>query len=237
MIDVLVRIGFLQTYSAQFQDAQNLDEILNQAFVVRAVAMLVASVIASTLFAVAWHRLSLLGPGEQPTLVPRIGAQHVRFALFTLLLALIGVGIIRLSFSLALSGGGGFVALLAAILAITLFLRWSMLFPAAAIGAEATFGSSWAMTRGCAFTLFWAFLLGLLPMMIATVVVEMLLSGTFYQTSPDQPPEGLSLLIPMLITELLNYAALAIGVGVASAAYRRLAPGGLPATARGSHGA
>ncbi len=235
LIDILVRFGFMQAYSAQFQEAQNLEEVLNQAFVVRALAMLVASVIASTLFAVAWHRFSLLGSNEQPTLVPRIGPQHVRFALLTLLLALIGVGLIRLSFALAMSGGGGIAAMLAAILVVILFLRWSMLFPGAAIGAEVTFGSSWAMTKGCAFTLFWAFVLCLLPMMMATVVIELLLSGLAGQGGPNQAPGTIGILVPMLITELLNYGALAVGVGVASAAYRRLAPGALQTTG-GGHG-
>ncbi|GAB5467735.1 MAG: hypothetical protein Kilf2KO_07650 [Rhodospirillales bacterium] len=215
-IDVVVRATFQQTYMPRLQGSQDVYSTVTEGqFLLRSFAMLVTSVITSTLFAVSWHRLSLLG--AKTRLFPTIGPQHMRFALVSLVLIAITVAIVRLGGLLAQTGGTtGLVVLLSLVLSCILYLRWSMAFPAAAIGAPSGFVASWRLTRGAAFKLFWAIVLGLIPVVVASLVI-----GSFAQRlliGLGGPP----LWSELLVEAVLSYWLLAILIGVVSAAYRRL---------------
>jgi len=180
-IDILTRGAFARLYGPQITDLRSLEQAIDGAFLFRLLALMVVTILAITLFSVSWHRLALLG--RSPRLLPPIGANHVRFASASLTLVVLAVLIGQLVVVVALMGGSArLFVLLLAILTVILFLRWSMVFPAAALGERLSFAQSWRMTKGSTLTLFWALLLSMAPILflglVAGAVLGLLFSGS-----------------------------------------------------------
>lgn len=237
VIDTLVRGAFMREIEAMQQQEMTTEQVLEQMVgedsLFRLVAMLLVNVIAITLFAVSWHRLSLLG--EKPRLLPRIGSEHMRFAFLSLALIFATTLIALSGVTLAASATAGLVVLFAMILVVVIYLKLSMMFPAAALDQPCTVAQSWRMTKGSAFTLFWALVLGIIPMFFALMLLGMIIASVIAGLLAGS---ALGDWIYLLIQAALSYLPWAVTIGIVSLAYRRLVGTNRPAgAARGSHGA
>ncbi|MEO1191595.1 MAG: hypothetical protein AAFY02_07555 [Pseudomonadota bacterium] len=220
LLDVLVRVAFQQAYRPPLFSPRSLTETTDLHFLLHSLALMLTSVITSTLFAVTWHRVSLIGPSARAYLMPQVGPEHLRFAGASLLLIAITVAIFRLGGLIVQSGGtGGLIVLLGLVICATLYLRWSLVFPAAAIGAPCSFAQSWRLTKGAGLTLFWSLLLGVIPIIIGALAAGGVLREILSIAGMPR------LWTQLLVEALMSYLLLAIVIGIISAAYRRLAPG------------
>ncbi len=168
-----------------------------------------------TLFGVAWHRLTLLGPRVSP---PRVAVtwkrQHWRFLGYAVAVTAIGyclwVGVTLLSVLLALPMGESgmfaseslklyiFIAITMVIGGIGflyLIMRFSFVFPAVAV--EETYGlrHAWTHTRGQGFRLIGLMILTALPIMLVgwllTIILDFLVFGGMnMQMIMGNLPEG-----------------------------------------------
>ncbi len=222
-IDTLVRAAFTQNLDAMRQQQtmtseQALEQLMGEESVLRMVAMLVVNVIAITLFAVSWHRLSLLG--EKPRLVPKIGSEHTRFAWLSLAL-IFGTTVIALSgVTLAFAGPAGLVVLFAFIAIVVVYVKLSMMFPAAALDAPCSMGDSWRMTKGTSLSLFWAIVLGSFPILLVLLLVSVILTGIVAAIFQGTI---LGTWVLLAIQSVLSYLPWAITIGIVSIAYSKLA--------------
>ncbi len=237
VIDTLVRGAFTQEIQAMQQQAMTTEQVLEQLVgednLLRLVAMLLVNIIAITLFAVSWHRLSLLG--ERPRLLPRIGSEHMRFALLSLALIFVTTLLALSGATLAASAAAGFVILIALILVVVIYLKLSMMFPAAALDVPCSVAQSWSMTKGSTLTLFWAIVLGSIPMLLILMIVGMVISqviGALFSGT------ALGEWLFLIVQAIFSYLPWAIVIGIVSLAYRKLAGQAGPRTRQGGvHGA
>ena len=134
-----------------------------------------------TLFGVAWHRLTLLGPGvAPPPLIPGWSQRHWRFlSYFVAMFLITNVGAVVFAFFIATMMGsvtgdqvspsqGGAILAVAMIMLTVLFyviLRLSFVFPAVAVDEAYGLGHAWAHTRGQGLRLLAAVTLTALPML------------------------------------------------------------------------
>ena len=135
-----------------------------------------------TLFGVAWHRLTLLGPGvAPPPLIPGWSQRHWRFLSYFVAIILI-TNMVAVVFALFLSmlmgsvtgdqmspAQGGAILIVAVTLMTVLcfvILRLSFVFPAVAVDEAYGLGHAWAHTRGQGLRLLAAVTLTALPMLV-----------------------------------------------------------------------
>ena len=159
-----------------------------------------------TLFGVAWHRYTLLGParGAFP-LVPVWHRRHWRFLgyLITVALILYGAWIAIMFLGAGLLGIGTpdapkATAILAAAIGLLvalpyLTMRLSFVFPAAAVDETYGLGHAWAHTRGQGFRLLAAFVLSALPVLVVLALTGMLLGELFLSDSSPAAGSGADL--------------------------------------------
>lgn len=212
---------------------QAVEQLVGEENLLRMLAMLVVNVIATTLFAVSWHRLALLG--EKPRPIPRVGSEHMRFAWLSLALMFVTTLITLSGATLAVSGAAGLAVLLAVVLVVVIYLKLSMMFPAAALDTKCSVARSWSMTKGSAFKLFWAILAAVIPAAITLGVLGLIFSvaitAVFQETA-------LSVWLFLALQSVLSYIPWALTIGIISLAYRQLAGQARAAGPRGgSYGA
>ncbi len=221
IIDVLVQAAFVQKVETLKQRSADTDTVLEslsgEENLLRLLAMLLVNVIALTLFAVSWHRLTLLG--EKPRILPRVGSEHMRFATLSLVLIFVTTLITLSGVGIAASGAVGIAALLAVIAVVVVYLRLSMMFPAAAIDAPSSMAASWAMTKGSALTLFWAVVLGTIPMILISLIV---LSLAGIVISAIFQGAALGGWLYLGVNAILSYLSWGVVVGIVSLAYLQL---------------
>lgn len=149
-------------------------------------SLMVLGFLPYTLFGVAWHRYTLLGParGAVP-LVPAWHRRHWRFFGYLIAVTLIfyfaWIAIMVLVLGTGLLGLGtegapqaiGFLATAIGLFVglFYLMVRVSFVFPAAAVDETYGLGHSWAHTRGQGFRLLAALVLSSLPMLVLLVLV------------------------------------------------------------------
>ncbi len=105
-------------------------------------ALWITTVVVQTVFAITTHRIILLGPGAVPEWgIFKWSRRETRFALHMLGLGLVVIPAVILGF-IPLIGG-----LIALGVIFWLFSRLSLVFPAIAIDHDASFRSSWELTR------------------------------------------------------------------------------------------
>ncbi len=164
--------------------------------------LMVLGFLPYTIFGVAWHRYTLLGParGAVP-LVPEWRRRHWRF--FGYLIAvtmflygawiailILGSGLLGLGTPGAPQATGFLAAAVGLIVGLPyLMMRLSFVFPAAAVDETYGLGHSWAHTRGQGFRLLAALVLSAFPMLVLLGVFGMLL-GEFVlaDLSPPMSP-------------------------------------------------
>ena len=227
-IDVVANAAFWHHTTSLVDQVQQgtgqeagLESLLGGEMLLRVLALTAVKIIAMTLFAVSWHRLALLG--ERPRLIPEVRSEHIRFALVVFALGLCLSSIMSIGFLFTLLPPAGMATILALILALLVYVKLSMLLPAAAVGVPCRIQDAWQMTSGQVLTLFWASLLALLPIIFGSLLLTLLLPGA----QPKLFGEGLLADLVLLAVEaLLNYFTLAMMVAIISLAYKEIA--GLP---------
>jgi hypothetical protein len=214
------------------------------------VVLTILGFVPYTLFGVAWHRLSLLGPAAAPPpLVPAWTRRHWRFLGYAVIVILtiytVSLPFLLLGMGMAPPGPGGApmaglpmaaVALAAMVGLVYVMMRLSFVFPAVAVGESYGLGLSWAHTRGQGFRLIGAVLLTLFPMVM---VVWMAIAALTVLVMPDPgampDPEGATMeetmrfiflenapafVISQLVLSALNYILMALMVSVISIAFK-----------------
>ncbi|WP_119460885.1 hypothetical protein [Rhodospirillaceae bacterium SYSU D60014] len=182
--------------------------------------ILAADLIPTTLFAVSWHRLILMGPQEALSApVIRWGNRETTY-LWRSILLMIGIVLamaIPFSFALAMaqrSAAGHLIMALVSLAALFIMLRLALVLPAGAVDARYGFAQSWGDTAARGFQLMAIVLLVALPLFVALHIVNGLIAST-----------GLAAAAP-LTTLLLNsvgsYLFLAALLTVLALAFRRL---------------
>jgi hypothetical protein len=189
-----------------------------------------------TLFAVAWHRLVLLGPPAAPSWSLRFERRHWRFvgllvALYVLMylsagaaLAVIGL----ISSAMQESAGGGLllslVVIAVVLLAMTSYVRLTFVFPATAVDERFGFQEAWRVTKGCGFRLLAIFVMvGLITAIPVAIVQGILLSAylpetTRTGTAPEEATRAF--LVPALVLQALYMPVIAASITALSISFR-----------------
>ena len=195
------------------------------------------------IFAVAWHRLVLLG--DRPKWLPFWRRRHWRFLGYSLILfvlaylLLIVLGMVGTMVLWALGGGpsgeemSGPMAFVSAAAALLLglavawtVLRLSFVFPATAAEEGYGLGDSWRQTRGQGLRIIAIAVLIMLPVYAALILLTGLVGfaiGLLATVSGDAPPDALALAVILVSASagiVLGYIALALGVTFISTAFR-----------------
>ena len=180
------------------------------------------------MFAVAWHRRYLV-PAESTTVGNAFKWQwrQTRFLLVTMgisLLVALGVSLsvlLGVALDAMLSGGAGVetsLYLVFPLVALYVYARLSLLFPAAAVDRRLGFVECFKLTRGNGWRLVATWILVIAPFWIALSIglAMTAILGTFGGMTGT--------LIGTLFHQGLNFAGIAIGVSALSIAYRELVP-------------
>ncbi len=200
-----------------------------------------------TIFGVAWHRVTLLGPvAGAPPLVPPWAGRHWRFLGYLVAVMLIGYGValtvmslvfavtlgsdeLKPVFSLAVLPGIG-------IILAYVMMRLSFVFPAVAVDEAYWLRHSWTHTKGQGFRLLGAVLFAALPMVLLLWIVSVIF-GTLLFTevvTPDgqgsAPPEAqfeafiaqnlVAIFVSQMLIAAINYVLMALVVSIISIGFR-----------------
>lgn len=214
-----------------------------------------------TLFGVAWHRLTLLGPnGGTPHAAPSWNRRHWRFLGYAVAVTAIGYGLIlgvtllSVLFALPMSGSGVFASespalyLFISVAAVIggggflyLMARYSFVFPAVAVDEAYGLGDTWNHTRGQGFRLLGLLILTTLPALAVSWILGMIL-GLFMAGGVNMmtgaTAEGfveenfIQLVIFNAITNVPGYLFFAAMISAISIAFRRCT-GWVPASSGG----
>lgn len=157
-------------------------------------------------FLTAWHRMTLLGPQRARGVIAYAyrGAEtrFLGFLMLIYLFFLVGM-ILGPALLVPLAAGRGEGAMLPLVLGLFAILialsvaalRWSMVFPAAAVGERISLAGSWQMTRGNGLRLYVVMLSAFLPL-IGLGVVLVLVLGLQYAMREGYMVLELLVLVP-----------------------------------------
>lgn len=194
------------------------------------------SLLAYTMFAVAWHRKWLVGPeGITIWTALRWDQRKSRF-----LLRLIGIGVIctlsvfPMTLVLGILGSGmqailPFAALAISALAGLIFARLVPVLPAAAVDDPMTFRDAWGLVTGNNWRVLLICILPQLPISLLATMLVLLMAGLLGGLGLGGTLTGTLAL--NLMTETVSYFGIAVGVTALSITYRHLTQG-----ARGAQG-
>ena len=207
----------------------------------------VLGLVPYTIFGVAWHRLTLLGPvAGAPPLVPGWMQRHWRFLGYLLAVMLIGYGAIAMVFSLALAvfqpdmevlpAGLGLMIAAGAVILAFIMARLSFVFPAVSVDESYRLRHAWTHTKGQGLRLIGATLLAAAPMValiwaVSGILGALLISAPAAVPGQDGlPPEARAqafvdanlgaLMLTQAVGAAINYVLMALMVSVISIAFR-----------------
>lgn len=179
-----------------------------------------------TLFAVAWHRLVLLGPAEAPApMAPVWQKRHWRFLGYTLIVTAISYGFSLLygpliapllSEGSAIRVGEALLLMFMLLLATYLVLRLSFVFPAVAVDERYGFADSWRHTKDQGLPLLAAMFLTLIPAMLGMLMILQFLLVFVAADSSAAEPGALARAIDLV----LRYVIIALSLSVLSIAFK-----------------
>ncbi len=196
-----------------------------------------------TIFGIAWHRVTLLGPAAgAPPLVPAWRQRHWRFLGYLAAVTLIGYGVTVMVFSIAFSvvppavqpgaevtPRAWSVVLVAGTLILAyVMMRLSFVFPAVAVDEAYRLKHSWTHTKGQGLRLLGALILTAIPILTLVGVVSALF-GDFPFADPAAPEAGMeaviaenpvAIFVSPVVMMVLNYLLMALVVSVISIAFR-----------------
>ncbi len=200
-----------------------------------------------TIFGVAWHRVTLLGPvAGMPPLVPALGLRHWRFLGYLVAVTVIGYGVVAIVFSLALAVFRpaamemtllwGIALVVGVLILVYVMMRLSFVFPAVAVDEAYRLKHSWTHTKGQGFRLLGAVIVTAIPMLVLLWPVSWLFGKFLFTESAapmDQggaPPETqmeafieenlVAIFVSLVTISTLNYLLMALLVSVVSIAFR-----------------
>lgn len=191
------------------------------------IAASLISLLAYTMFAVAWHRKWLVGP-EGITVWTALRWDH-RKSRF--LIRLIGIGAIctlsvfPMTLILGILGAGlqailPFAAVAISALAGLIFARLVLVLPAAAVDAPMTFRESWARVTGNNWRVLLICILPQLPISLLATMLLLLAAGVLNALGLGGTLTGALAL--SLMTETVSYFGIAVGVTALSITYRHM---------------
>ena len=209
-----------------------------------------------TIFGIAWHRVTLLGPmAGAPPLVPAWRQRHWRFLGYLAAVTLIGYGVTVMVFSIAFTvvqpgvqpgaevtpRAWSVVLVTGALILAYVMMRLSFVFPAVAVDEAYRLKHSWIHTKGQGLRLLGALLLSAIPI-LALVWVVSALFGDFLFAEPTAPAGQMeavtaenpaAVFVSPVVMMVLNYVLMALVVSVISIAFRNCtgwvpAAGGAP---------
>lgn len=182
-----------------------------------------------TLFAVAWHRVVLLGPAQPPApVVPVWHKRHWRFLGYMLIVTAISYGFSLLYAPLAAplmtegsAIGAGELLLLMCILLLATYvtLRLSFVFPAVAVDESYRFADSWRHTRDQGLRLMAAMFLALIPAVLGLLTMLRFLVAFATAVWGAAEPGALGP-VGQAVELVLQYLVIALSLGVLSNAFR-----------------
>ncbi len=189
-----------------------------------------------TIFGIAWHRVTLLGPAAgAPPLVPAWRQRHWRFLGYLAAITLIGYGVTVMVFSIAFTvvhpdaeirpRAWSFVLVTGAFILAYVMMRLSFVFPAVAVDEAYRLKHSWTHTKGQGLRLLGALLLTAIPI-LALVWVVGALFGDFLFAAPEAETEAViaensfAVFVSQMVLVALNYVLMALVVSVISIAFR-----------------
>lgn len=185
--------------------------------------------IPGVLFAVAWHRLILLGPDRaKPKVWSGWSSRHWLFFGYSLLFLVIGfVGGVVGALLITLIFRDFVAAVLVLVLVFFLFwfcFRLSLVFPSAAIERHYDLGTSWRDTRRQGLRLLFGCVVVMLPVIALEVVATLLLSNQLPSTAEaDFASKSFALsLSEAAIANVLAFVTAALGVTYLSISFRTI---------------
>ncbi len=200
-----------------------------------------------TIFGVAWHRVTLLGPtAGAPPLVPAWRQRHWRFLGYLAAVTLIGYGVTVMVFSIALTvvqPGGALMPRALSVVLVTgalilayVMMRLSFVFPAVAVDEAYRLKHSWIHTKGQGLRLLGALLLTAIPMLALVWVVSALFGAILFtetgapagqgSAAPEAQMEvvmaesSVAVFVSRMVMAALVYVLMALVVSVISIAFR-----------------
>ncbi|SLN27863.1 hypothetical protein [Oceanibacterium hippocampi] len=198
--------------------------------------------------AVAWHRHILLGEQPAGPIGAPLNGTVVRFFVASVLyfigfyvvlfLAMLPAGAIAMMTQGGSPAGGALAMLIVSVLAVTaclLYLRFSLIFPAIAIGRR-DFGlrDAWQHARGNSWRIFFMWFLGLLPLIVVNLIWLWAWSTALFSTvggdcgfgntacMEEAMTGGRFMATNFVANALLSLLYYAVSIGFLSFAYRRL---------------
>ncbi len=210
-----------------------------------------------TIFGIAWHRVTLLGPAAgAPPRVPAWRQRHWRFLGYLAAVTLIGYGVTVMVFSIAFTvvhpdaeirpRAWSFVLVTGAFILAYVMMRLSFVFPAVAVDEAYRLKHSWTHTKGQGLRLLGALFLTAIPVLALAWVVSALF-GVLPFAEPEAQmgaviaENSAAIFVSQVVVVALNYGLMALVVSVISIAFRTCtgwvpAAGGAP-VARGEEDA
>ena len=196
-----------------------------------------------TIFGIAWHRVTLLGPAAgAPPLVPAWRQRHWRFLGYLAAVTIIGYVVTVMVFSVAFTvvqpvvqpgaevtpRAWSAVLVAGALILAYVMMRLSFVFPAVAVDEAYRLKHSWTHTKGQGLRLLGALLLTAIPI-LALVWVVGALFGDFLFAEPTVPAgqmetviaeNSTAVFVSQMVMVVLNYVLMALVVSVISIAFR-----------------
>ncbi len=192
-----------------------------------------------TIFGVAWHRVTLLGPtAGAPPLVPAWRQRHWRFLGYLAAVTLIGYGVTVMVFSIAFTvvqpgaeimpRALSAVLVTGALILAYVMMRLSFVFPAVAVDEAYRLRHSWTHTKGQGLRLLGAVVLTGIPMLVLLWTVSALFGALLF-TAPAAPEaqmeafvaeNSIAIFVSQMVMVALNYVLMALVVSVVSIAFR-----------------
>lgn len=188
--------------------------------------------VPNTLFAVAWHRLVILGPQvATPPPLPAWKRRHWRFLGYSLLFIVLSVlplsamAFVVGALSIASGSAPAGLAVLTVPLIIAqiyLVLRWCLVLPASTLDEDYRLRHSWAHSKGQVLRLLAILVLILVPMIVLMLIAGSLLGAMLEPGGEGQLSAGQFVLFH-LVTAVISYLATALWITAISQAFRDLA--------------
>jgi hypothetical protein len=200
-----------------------------------------------TIFGVAWHRVTLLGPvAGMPPLVPALAQRHWRFLGYLMAVTVIGYAVTAMVFSLALAVFRpvamemplvwGIALIVGVLILAYVIVRLSFVFPAVAVDEAYRLKHSWTHTKGQGFRLLGAVIVTAVPMLVLLWPVSWLFGMFIFSETAVPTDQGSALpeaqmeafieqnLVAIFVSQVaiavLNYLLMALLVSVISIAFR-----------------
>jgi hypothetical protein len=206
--------------------------------------LLPISFVPYVIFAVAWHRLLLLGPGDAPaTLVPSWKGCHWKYLWYGILVTIIVYGLLVVVLipviAIAAFSGMGYPGTtglswvaITSFLAIALFIcllpylyaRWCLAFPAIAVDERFGLRDSWRLSRGQGWRIVAAAVLVVLPFVVALIIAGQLVAGSLIAAAAtaDLSTIMTSLFVTSLVNMAVGFVVMALIVTMVTVAFRTL---------------